>query len=358
MAANKKFFDELQEHSQIKLRILGDFLVPWASKLGAKVRGRGQSQIWYLDGFAGPGRYKDGSNGSPIVGANRALQVLSKKEGHILGCINVEKHRSKFRLLQDSLAGFRQRGIPIHNIHGSFSEEIARITKLIGERSPLLAFVDPFGVAPLDFDLMRPLLSRPGEMDLIMTFNHRAIPRLRKDHPDLILRAIGSSDMRLLTHEPAAIIDELKQNLKEVGRFKEVVSYGVRSAKGHAPKYHLLMASRNYEAFELLNDIVFAAEDKLEWDDSSADLQKAFFDLFDSESERQELVKRILEYGRSHKRTTREKIREHIVMAFWLGWRLGDINRAVKFLIDTGHIRKVGVGKIDTVQLEFTSTAI
>lgn len=357
MAANEKFFEKLQKHSEIKLRILGDFLVPWASKLGAKVRTRGHSQLWYLDGFAGPGRYKDGSEGSPIVGATRVYEVLLKKSGHTLGCINVEKDRPKFQLLQKNLAGFSQRGVPIHNIHGSFSEEIARITDLIGERSPLLAFVDPFGVAPLDFDLMRPLLSRPGEIDVIMTFNHRSIRRL-KDRPDLILRAIGSSagDAGLLTQEPAAIIAVLKQNLIKVGRFKDVVSYGVRGAKGRAAKYQLVMASRNYEAFELLNNIVCAAEDRLEWNASSADLQEDFFDLIDSESDRHELVRKILEYGRSHKRTTKKRIREHIVMAFCMGWRVGDINRAVKFLIDIGRIRKLDVGRIDTAHLEFLSS--
>ena len=50
------FFDNLRDYSEIKLRILGRFLAPWAAKLGFWTRRR-NGAIWYVNGFAGPGKY-------------------------------------------------------------------------------------------------------------------------------------------------------------------------------------------------------------------------------------------------------------------------------------------------------------
>ena len=61
------FFDNLREHSEVKHRILASFLTPWAAKLGSMVRGK-SGVIWYVDGFAGAGRYGDGRDGSPLKG--------------------------------------------------------------------------------------------------------------------------------------------------------------------------------------------------------------------------------------------------------------------------------------------------
>ena len=58
------FFDNLRDHSEVKHRILASFLTPWAAKLGSTFRGR-SGVIWYVDGFAGAGKYGDGRDGSP-----------------------------------------------------------------------------------------------------------------------------------------------------------------------------------------------------------------------------------------------------------------------------------------------------
>src|SRR3990172_7655047 len=119
MAQTRKFFERLRDHSEIKLRILRKYIKPWSAKLGLKVRRRGESRIWYVDGFAGPGRYEDGAEGSPIVGARRAQEVLQERRGFTLGCVNVELEAARFSQLERNTTEFERAGVPVLNLPGA-----------------------------------------------------------------------------------------------------------------------------------------------------------------------------------------------------------------------------------------------
>ena len=69
-----EFFENLRDYSEIKHRILARFLTPWTVKLGSWARRR-NGVVWYIDGFAGPGKYEDGSDGSPLLGLRRAKHI-------------------------------------------------------------------------------------------------------------------------------------------------------------------------------------------------------------------------------------------------------------------------------------------
>ncbi|MFL5287250.1 MAG: three-Cys-motif partner protein TcmP, partial [Rhodopila sp.] len=64
----------LAPHTAAKLEILGAYLRAWFPILS---RGRNFDRIIYIDGFAGPGRYKRGEDGSPIIALKAALSALN-----------------------------------------------------------------------------------------------------------------------------------------------------------------------------------------------------------------------------------------------------------------------------------------
>lgn len=151
----------------------------------------GNGVIWYVDGFAGEGRYQDGRDGSPLVGLRRASQALNEDRGYHLACFFVEKNKKRWASLDGISEAFKRRGVTVHNKLGEFSQfaaEIARST----QGSALLLFVDPFGISPLKYDVFKPLLQRSSPLDLILTFQHRALHRLAKNYPHLITEAIGT----------------------------------------------------------------------------------------------------------------------------------------------------------------------
>ena len=85
-----RFFDNLRDYQEIKLRILRKFLPPWSAKLGSLAQ-RSNKVIWYVDGFAGEGKYKDGSDGSPLLGLRSARHTLDQNRQYQLACFFVEK---------------------------------------------------------------------------------------------------------------------------------------------------------------------------------------------------------------------------------------------------------------------------
>jgi three-Cys-motif partner protein len=355
MVANKKFFDHLHAHSEVKLRILRKFITPWAAKLGFKVRRRQETNIWYVDGFAGPGRYADGSEGSPLIGAIRAQEALRKPRGHILGCINVEVNAARFAGLERNTHGFRDAGVPIRNLRGAFSDLVPDILAIVGPSAPLLAFIDPFGISPLDFQALKPMLRRRGEIDLILTFQTSALHRLVVDHPHLVTRAIGSEAWLhgWAAERENAVLEVLSANLKGEARFVTVVRYPIREEKESAVKYHLLMASRHYDAFQLLNNAVCDEERALDIRSYVRTTQATFLPAVDEEAEEQKLVAAIVDYGNSRRRTNRKEIREHLVLNSWGSWVTREIDKAVSVLIRSGRVKRLAVQHIDTDQLEF-----
>ena len=63
----------IEPHTRAKHEILRRYLQAWVPILGQS----GFSEVVYIDGFAGPGRYSEGEDGSPIIALNEALQQSS-----------------------------------------------------------------------------------------------------------------------------------------------------------------------------------------------------------------------------------------------------------------------------------------
>src|SRR5688572_20126900 len=61
-----EFFDETTEQSQAKATIVSKYFWAWANVVIPTARSAG-NRIAYIDLFAGPGRYKDGTASTPIL---------------------------------------------------------------------------------------------------------------------------------------------------------------------------------------------------------------------------------------------------------------------------------------------------
>ena len=73
------FFDEQKEQSKVKTLIVTKYFEAWARVImgvqDANNRGRnGGNEIQYLDLFAGPGYYTDGTKSTPIIILEKAIQ--------------------------------------------------------------------------------------------------------------------------------------------------------------------------------------------------------------------------------------------------------------------------------------------
>lgn len=66
------FFDERTDQSEVKARIVQKYFYAWAKVVMPTAR-RNDSRIAYIDLYAGPGRYKDGSASTPLLVLQQAI---------------------------------------------------------------------------------------------------------------------------------------------------------------------------------------------------------------------------------------------------------------------------------------------
>jgi hypothetical protein len=74
MSTIKQFFNETTEQSTIKAKIVSDYFWAWAKVIIQTVKKSQRNRIAYIDLFAGPGRYKDGTKSTPLLVLEKAIQ--------------------------------------------------------------------------------------------------------------------------------------------------------------------------------------------------------------------------------------------------------------------------------------------
>jgi three-Cys-motif partner protein len=81
MSTDNLFFDETREQSIIKANIVSSYFWAWAKVIIPAEKKRGGSRVAYIDLFAGPGRYKDGTKSTPLLVLERAIRDPEMREG-------------------------------------------------------------------------------------------------------------------------------------------------------------------------------------------------------------------------------------------------------------------------------------
>jgi three-Cys-motif partner protein len=163
------FHAEVRLWSEIKHDILRKYLKLFINKLGA--RGR----IYYVDGFAGQGKYDDGKEGSPLIAARIAGEYADRGRD-VLRCINVEMEPDVFQNLKHHTNEFASRGL-ISNICGSFEDRLDTILGMVGN-DVVLFFIDPFGAKGIELPLLEKVRSQSkGTSEILLRFDDLRIGR-------------------------------------------------------------------------------------------------------------------------------------------------------------------------------------
>jgi len=146
MAKEQSFFEESKEQSRVKSAIVAKYFDAWAQIMIATqnlYRKNQDNRIAYIDLFAGPGRYADGTKSTPLL-------VLEKAIGHDvmrdrLVAIFNDKDEENTNSLQeaiDALPGVdRLKYRPQVSTH-EVGEEIVKMFEQM-KLVPTLFFVDP-----------------------------------------------------------------------------------------------------------------------------------------------------------------------------------------------------------------------
>ena len=109
-------FAKKRPQTEVKHDILESYLRPWAKIVGTHFR-----RAYYVDAFAGTGKYESGEEGSPVIGARILLEERRPSCQFEVICIEKKKeHVEKLRRCQSEFEG----KIPFQIVKGEFTNLI------------------------------------------------------------------------------------------------------------------------------------------------------------------------------------------------------------------------------------------
>jgi three-Cys-motif partner protein len=172
MSANESFFVRRKAAAAFKHGILQQYPPVFLSKAGSVTNGR----VVFLDGYAGQGRYEDGSPGSPLLFVQAAKATPQRSVTGIFVEQDGERYASLCRVLDETDP---DHVVPRVVRSGDLGAELPDLLPRAAGAA-LFAFLDPFGTA-LDVDRLRDdLLRRPGRAptEVLLHFSVSTIARM------------------------------------------------------------------------------------------------------------------------------------------------------------------------------------
>ena len=245
MAVPKETIWELDPHGRAKHEILRRYLGAWFPILGSW-----KDQILYVDGFCGPGRYKGGEPGSPVIALEVAKSHRQALKGEVLFWF-VDEQRDRIEHLKRELASMQ---LPSHfKLHpeiGRFDEMLVPVLDGLeaqGKRlPPTFAFIDPFGFSGIPFNLVARFLRHPS-CEVFITFMVDAMNRfLESQVSHHIVDVFGTDEVLKIVDGAVDRVTSLRglyqRQLQLVAR--HVRYFEMRDERDRV-QYYLFFASNN-----------------------------------------------------------------------------------------------------------------
>lgn len=259
-----KFFDESREQSEVKARIVQKYFWAWANVIipSAKLHG---NRILYIDLFAGPGRYKDGTLSTPLLVLKQAIADANMR--NMLVTLFNDKDPSTAGALQKAIDNLP--GIEKLKYKPQVSSEIVgeRIAKLFEDHRlvPTFFFVDPWGYQGLSLRLINSVLQNWG-CDCVFFFNYNRVnmglanPAVL-EHMNALFGDERAENLRseLVGLDPHdrenLIVERLSESLKDMGA-AYVLPFTFKNESGSRTSHHLIFATKHFKGYEIMKEIM------------------------------------------------------------------------------------------------------
>lgn len=262
--SDTSFFDESSEESGIKSRIVAKYFWAWAKVVIPTAKTHG-NRIAYIDLFAGPGLYKNGTVSTPILVLEKALSDPDMKR--MLVTVFNDRDQGNASSLNEAIGALPGIEQLKHKPQVQNEEVGTEIVKMFEKTRfiPTLFFVDPWGYKGLSLALVNSVLKDWG-CDCIFFFNYRRINMgltnaAVREHMNVLFggeradRIREKLDRLSPDERETLIIEELSQALREMGA-TYVLPFSFKNAQGTRTTHHLIFATKDFKGYEIMKEIM------------------------------------------------------------------------------------------------------
>ncbi len=192
-------------HTLAKHKILAEYLCAWMPIMTKRFQ---RGPLRYIDAFAGPGAYTDGSPGSPIIALKVALGWRREPFARPIDATFVEQDAERHALLTDALRRLADEHGQSPNVRWQApvlgdGETVLRQMLDRPGFGPALVFLDQFGYSQVSMDLIGAIIRCPSS-EVFAFLNWRDMNRWMNDPNKApgITRAFGGDEWRTVFELP------------------------------------------------------------------------------------------------------------------------------------------------------------
>jgi three-Cys-motif partner protein len=256
-----RFFETQLEQSKIKSEIVAKYFDAWSRIIGKKTQGK----IAYIDLFSGPGRYKDGTQSTPLLVLKKVIENSEIRSRFV--SIFTDKEKDNIEILTQEVATLQ--GIEtLKHQPKIWQEEIGEnIAKTLEGMKliPSLMFLDPCGYKGLSLKLINATIKN-WACECVFLFNFNRIKagihndRVEKHINDIFGKSRAEELRKRLMGKSAyqrelLILRCLVEALKDVyGKY--VQHFCVKHSKHNRTSHYLVFVTKNFLGYEIMRDIM------------------------------------------------------------------------------------------------------
>ncbi len=258
----------IDPHTKAKHEVLEYYLKAWVPILATTSK-----KIIYLDGFAGPGIYEKGEEGSPLIALRTAIEHVHRLRFKAeIRFIFLEKDPERATMLRKVLKErFEQlpSGISYDVLDSQFAPTLSSILDELEEKgaklAPTFAFLDPFGFSGLPMNLIGRMLNY-DKCEVLITFMSGFVNRFTDELREQALDELfAASDWRRIREigDPGArqrfLIELYTRQLRDAGGATYVKSFEM-VGKHNQPLYHLVYGTKHLKGLEHMKEAMWKVD--------------------------------------------------------------------------------------------------
>lgn len=257
----------IDPHTRAKHQILEEYLKAWFPIL-SKYNGR----IVYLDGFAGPGVYSRGEEGSPVIAIRIAHEhFLQQKLREIIFWF-IEKNPNRVaklvEVLKEKFPNLPQK-FQYEVVKSEFAADLAKnldeLEKQGAKLAPTFAFIDPFGFTGLPMNLISRLMNY-DKSEVLITFMagfvNRFTDELRENVMDDLFGTHQWSEINKMEDPDKRrnfILKLYQDQLIQATNAKYVKTFEM-IGENNQLIYHLVFATKHIRGLEVMKEAMFKVD--------------------------------------------------------------------------------------------------